>query len=154
RNNFLSLSTLKMIADLKQQFLILLKDIGFAYAAKDEQPGNSQGKRKPRQQETEVDPIFNEHASNLQLIKAVLCAGLYPHVIRIEKVKQIAKDTDNESKAKPNANTNAQFYTKQRGQVFLHPSSTLFKLPTFNERWLIYHEKVKTSKVYIRDGTL
>jgi hypothetical protein len=41
--------------------------------------------------------------------------------------------------------------------VAIHPSSTLFGLPALpseQEKWLIYHEKVKTSKVYIRDGTL
>jgi hypothetical protein len=49
-----------------------------------------------------------------------------------------------------------KFYTKKNEEVAIHPSSTLFGLPALpseQEKWLIYHEKVKTTKVYIRDGT-
>lgn len=50
-----------------------------------------------------------------------------------------------------------KFYTKKNEEVAMHPASTLFGvdvLPSEQEKWLIYHEKIKTSKVYIRDGTL
>lgn len=61
-----------------------------------------------------------------------------------------------EEKDKGNKPT-LKFYTRKNEEVAIHPSSTLFgatDLPSEQEKWLTYHEKVKTSKVYIRDGTL
>ena len=63
--------------------------------------------------------------------------------------------TDKSDKKKQQQPT-LKFFTKKNEEVAIHPSSTLFGLPALpseQEKWLIYHEKVKTSKVYIRDGT-
>ena len=38
--------------------------------------------------------------------------------------------------------------------VQLHPASVLFGKKTFQDPFIIFHEKVKTSAVFIRDGTL
>lgn len=39
-------------------------------------------------------------------------------------------------------------------RVFLHPSSVLFHQREYHNPWLVYREKVKTTKVYIRDATV
>ena len=44
--------------------------------------------------------------------------------------------------------------TKGDGAVSLHPTSVVFGSPVFAKRFLLFHEKVKTTKVYLRDATL
>lgn len=44
--------------------------------------------------------------------------------------------------------------TKGDGEVSLHPTSICFGLPSFEHRFLLFHEKVRTTKVYIRDATM
>ncbi|GBG34645.1 ATP-dependent RNA helicase [Hondaea fermentalgiana] len=39
-------------------------------------------------------------------------------------------------------------------RVFLHPSSVLFHQREYHNPWLVYREKVKTTKVFIRDATV
>ena len=39
-------------------------------------------------------------------------------------------------------------------QVFVHPKSVNFQVNNFDSPYLVYHEKVKTSKVYIRDCSM
>jgi ATP-dependent RNA helicase DHX36 len=65
-DHFLSGSTLRMIANMKQQFVELLQDIGFVEASK------------------AGVQACDSHASNINLIKAVLAAGLYPNVVMVE----------------------------------------------------------------------
>lgn len=36
----------------------------------------------------------------------------------------------------------------------IHPSSVLYNCTTFKQPFLTFHEKVKTSAVYVRDGTV
>ena len=63
RDNFLSMQTLNQVRELRTQYSNLLKDIGFASRGH----GSSE----------------NSNAKNLQIIKAALCAGLYPRVVKV-----------------------------------------------------------------------
>jgi len=38
--------------------------------------------------------------------------------------------------------------------VFIHPTSVNHNVKNFEAKWLIFHEKVKTSKVFLRDSTM
>lgn len=67
KENFLGRQTLHQMEDLKKQFSKLLKDIGFL-------PGSFVlGK--------EASSIANGDHENLGLVKAILCAGLYPNIL-------------------------------------------------------------------------
>ena len=39
-------------------------------------------------------------------------------------------------------------------RVFLHPSSVNFSQRDYYSQWIVYYEKVKTSKVFLRDSTM
>ena len=78
----------------------------------------------------------NRNADNIPLLKAVITAGLYPNIIVVDTSKKV-----------PKLNTRS-------GEVFMHPAC----LDATNEanldsKMLVYHEMVKTAKVYIRDAT-
>ncbi|KAG8535931.1 hypothetical protein GDO81_027443, partial [Engystomops pustulosus] len=72
---FLSANTLKMLGDMKGQFAEHLLGAGFV--------GSSYSK----------DPKSNINSENEKLIKAVICAGLYPKVAKIRCNRKKYKTT-------------------------------------------------------------
>ncbi|XP_078427816.1 RNA helicase family protein isoform X2 [Wolffia australiana] len=115
--NFLSPITLQMMSDMKLQFLDLLSDIGFV----DKRQG-------PK--------AYNHYANDLEMVCAILCAGLYPNVVQC---KRRGKRT--------------AFYSKDVGKVDIHPSSVNAGVRLFPLPYLVYSEKVKTASIYLRDST-
>ncbi|XP_042375797.1 DExH-box ATP-dependent RNA helicase DExH1-like isoform X1 [Zingiber officinale] len=115
--NFLSPITLQMMEDMRKQFLDLLSDIGFVDKAKGAK-------------------AYNQYGDDMEMICAVLCAGLYPNVIQC---KRRGKRT--------------AFYSKDVGKVDIHPSSVNARVNLFPLSYMIYSDKVKSSSIYIRDST-
>lgn len=69
RNYFLSFSTLKLLSEMKSQFAQHLYEMKFL---------NSQNPS---------DPNANRNSHNITLVKAIVCAALYPNVAVIRCVK-------------------------------------------------------------------
>lgn len=114
---FLSPVTLQMMDDMRMQFLDLLSDIGFV--------DKSRG------------PIaYNQYSHDLEMVCAILCAGLYPNVVQC---KRRGKRT--------------AFYTKEVGKVDIHPASVNAGVHLFPLPYMVYSEKVKTTGIYVRDST-
>ena len=82
----------------------------------------------------------------VQLLKAVLCAGLYPNII------VAPRELAGTSHSKKTAGEHA-FRSHTKGDVHLHPSSIVFTESKLDSRYCCYHEMVKTSKTYVRDCT-
>ncbi|XP_028777530.1 DExH-box ATP-dependent RNA helicase DExH1 isoform X2 [Neltuma alba] len=116
-DNFLSSVTLQMIDDMRMQFLSLLSDIGFV--------DKSRGAN-----------AYNQYSHDLEMVCAILCAGLYPNVVQC---KRRGKRT--------------AFYTKEVGKVDIHPASVNAGIHLFPLPYMVYSEKVKTTSIYIRDST-
>ncbi|GFP82682.1 ATP-dependent RNA helicase dhx36 [Phtheirospermum japonicum] len=96
--NFLSPVTMQMMDDMRMQFLDLLSGIGFV--------NKSQGPE-----------AYNQYSDDLEMVCAILCAGLYPNVVQC---KRRGKRT--------------ALYSKEVGKVGIHPASVnasvhLFPLP-------------------------
>ncbi|OMO49784.1 hypothetical protein CCACVL1_30803 [Corchorus capsularis] len=115
--NFLSPVTLQMMDDMRNQFIDLLSDIGFV----DKSRGAS---------------AYNQYNHDLEMVCAILCAGLYPNVVQCKK------------RGKRTA-----FYTKEVGKVDIHPASVNAGVHLFPLPYLVYSEKVKTTSIFIRDST-
>uniref|UniRef100_A0A8D0G5J0 RNA helicase n=1 Tax=Sphenodon punctatus TaxID=8508 RepID=A0A8D0G5J0_SPHPU len=120
--NFLSSNTLEMLRNMKGQFVEHLLAAGFV---------NS---RSPK------DPKSNTNSDNEKLLKAVICAGLYPKVAKIRpslsKKRKMVK-----------------VCTKTDGTVNIHPKSVNVEETEFHHNWLIYHLKMRTSSIYLYDCT-
>ncbi|MED6108795.1 hypothetical protein PIB30_027486 [Stylosanthes scabra] len=115
--NFLSSVTLRLIDDMRLQFLNLLSDIGFV----DKSRGPS---------------AYNQYSHDLEMVSAILCAGLYPNVVQCKRRgKRMA------------------FYTKEVGKVDIHPASVNAGIHLFPLPYMVYSEKVKTTSIYVRDST-
>ncbi|KAJ3332894.1 ATPdependent RNA helicase [Blyttiomyces sp. JEL0837] len=132
--NFLSSTTLVSISDLRKQYLENLIEAGFA----------------PRDDQSSVN-VNSKHA---RVIKASIVAGLYPQLVSIKLPEVTYLETAHGAMAKEAETHEISFLTKDDGRVFLHPSSILFSTTKYEDSFLVYHMKVSTSKVFIRDATM
>lgn len=96
----------------------------------------------------------DEYSGHARLVKSALAAGLYPQVLRVDhptatftKVSGGAVEIEGEAHR-------VKFFDKDRGRVFLHPSSVNFSCGKFESGWLVYSELVQTSKVFVRETTM
>lgn len=113
--NFLSAQTLRAIDSLRRQFFSLLKDSSLV----DQMTENR-----------------NTWSHDEHLIRAVICAGLFPGVCSVvNKEKSIA------------------LKTMEDGQVLLYSNSVNANVPKIPFPWLVFNEKVKVNSVFLRDST-
>jgi ATP-dependent RNA helicase DHX57 len=131
KTHSVSFEVLNGIRDFRQQMKGVLRQVGYL------------------QHNVDMDA----NSSNMNVLKAVVTAGLYPNVALIKKPQQQYEQTSSGTLAvlpKPNE---IKFFTKNEGRVFIHPSSMLFKECKYDEPLLVYGSMVSTSKVFLRDCT-
>lgn len=123
--NFISTSTMEMIVGLRAQLLGQLRAAGFVRAR-----GNGDIRD------------LNSNSENWAVVKAALCAGAYPNLIRIDRQRR-------------------QLITQKESKVRFHPSSVLMstkpnqrdaaKNPSKNVEypsdWFIYEEMTRIGRV-------
>ncbi|KAK5641598.1 hypothetical protein RI129_010145 [Pyrocoelia pectoralis] len=115
--NFLSPTVLSQLQKMKTQFMDCLYDMNFV---------DSRNCK---------DPDFNYNSRNVSLIKAVVCAGLYPNVGSIRgKKRKIG-------------------YTLEGSRVDWHPKSVLSKESYFPSPLFAYYIKLQSCRKYIHDAT-
>ncbi|NXW30643.1 DEXH1 helicase, partial [Phaetusa simplex] len=135
RENFLSGRVLQEIASLKRQFTELLSDIGFVkegLRARDIEKKWSQGGDGVLDATGEE---ANSNAENIKLISAMLCAALYPNVVQVKECFFISPPAE---------------------EPWRFNEDVVYVLQTrhFESPYLVYHEKIKTSRVFIRDCSM
>ena len=97
----------------------------------------------------------------MALVKAVLCAGAYPNVMKAPPElpavgasgSALAAAAAAGGELGKKAAGDVRLESTQHGGVYLHPCCLLFKARALDWRYLVYHELVRTSKVYARDAT-
>lgn len=125
---FLHWGTLNMIRGMRSQFIRLLESSGLVC-------------------KFDSGHTINSFGGNLELVKAVVCAALFPNAVKV--------GLGIESKGRcGKKRIRVAFRTKTDGRVFLHPSSVNHEERKFASQWLTYHEKVKSSQVFIRDCSM
>ncbi|XP_059643841.1 DExH-box ATP-dependent RNA helicase DExH3-like [Cornus florida] len=113
--NFLSAQTLKAIDSLRKQFLFLLKDAGLV--------------------DNNIETC-NTWSHDDHLIRAIICAGLFPGICSVvKKDKSIA------------------LKTMEDGPVLLYSNSVNAQKLKIPYPWLVFNEKVKVNSVFLRDST-
>uniref|UniRef100_A0A674H593 ATP-dependent RNA helicase DHX29 n=1 Tax=Taeniopygia guttata TaxID=59729 RepID=A0A674H593_TAEGU len=128
RRNFLNRTSLLTLEDVKQELIRVVRAAGFtAPSTQCGWDGNG------------VTQSLS--LSEIALLKAVLTAGLYDNVGKI----LYAKSVDITEKLACTVET-------AQGKAQVHPSSVNRDLQTYG--WLLYQEKVRYAKVYLRETTL
>jgi len=90
------------------------------------------------------DPLHkdsNRNSNNESLVRAIICAGLYPNTARINRPKK-----------GEHQNTILKGVSDRR--ILFHPSSILFNEYKFSYPWVVYHLKQKSTNVFLFDGTV
>lgn len=121
--NFLSYQTLELLTKMKQQFAEYLYEMNFI---------------KTRDIKS-LDSNCN--SENFSLVKAIVCAGLYPNVAIKHKAKKgkypnnILKTIDNET-------------------IYLHPQTVLMNHCYFESHLFVYFKRLKCGKDYVFDASM
>lgn len=137
--NFLSRETLLGIEASRADYLKILVDLGFLSGVADYNVSTS--------------PV-NANATSVRVVKALICAGFYPNIVRVLHPEKTYVQTEGGAMVKVAAAHELRFFTKEDGRVFLHPASVNFPVGIFESPWLVFTEKVKTSKVFLRESTM
>jgi ATP-dependent RNA helicase DHX57 len=117
----------------------------------------------------------NMNADDPTVVKAAICAGLYPNLLRVMVPHKTYVATASGSVLADTTAQQLKFYVKSasskptaaeeavsrvrlhngvcENRVFLHPSSFNFNEGTYPSPWLVYNEIVQTSKLFVRDCT-
>eukprot|EP00039_Didymoeca_costata_P004713 m.75692 g.75692 ORF g.75692 m.75692 type:complete len:691 (-) comp12518_c0_seq1:97-2169(-) len=120
RKNYLNRDVLNQIKRLRDQLQNDLRGAGFI-----------------------TDEINHDRNSeNVHLLRTILCAGLYPNVVKFCMAKR-----NGHGKPKRQINTKTE-------NVLFHPASLNGKFTAAKDRWFVYLEKVETTAVFIRDSTI
>ncbi|KAF7842782.1 DExH-box ATP-dependent RNA helicase DExH7, chloroplastic isoform X1 [Senna tora] len=149
---FLSSSVMYMIREMRIQFGTLLADIGLVALPKNYQVD---GKKKGNLDSWLSDPSqpFNTHADHSSIVKAILCAGLYPNVAASEQ-GIIATVLSSLRQSSSSANTTRTVWYDKRREVHIHPSSINSNTKAFQYPFLAFLEKVETNRVFLRDTSV
>jgi ATP-dependent RNA helicase DHX57 len=145
--NFLSRAVLETAEDACGEYMNALVENGFV-------AGAAVGRRVRGKASWTVPAVLDENAANIRVLKGVLCAGLYPNIIRaVHPDKRYTQVAEGAIARVPNAR-DIKYFTEDDGRVFMHPTSVNFHTQTFASPWLAFLTKVQTAKVYVRDATV
>lgn len=148
--NYLSMKTLETLVEMKYQFLELLISIGFVPV-----DFNPKWRRDRTDMVLEVTgPELNKHNENSRLLAALLCAALYPNVVRVMTPDKTFTAGMGGAVPQVPLASELRFKTREDGYVAIHPSSVNANVGQFLSPFLIFQEKVKTSRIFIRESTM
>lgn len=149
--NYLSFKTLETIVEIKHQYLELLVAAGFV-------PADLSTRRRNSQQRDNILELsgfdMNTNGENYRLLGALLCAALYPNVVKVFTPEKSFTMTAGGAVPRQPQAKELKFKTSQDGYVNIHPASVNSEVGHFQSPFLVYQEKVKTSRIYIRDCTM
>lgn len=158
---FLSFETMQAIDDMRRELLSTLSDIGFI-------PNRRRGGAGGGGLSAVGLDAANVNSGDVTIIKSALCAGLSPSIIRVHLPQQKYMQAVSGSVEALPTSKEIKYYIRGgqadvqgshyhngvlETRVFLHPASYNFGEVVYPSPWMVYFEKVHTSKLYIRDSS-
>ncbi|KAG7976723.1 hypothetical protein I3843_06G164800 [Carya illinoinensis] len=137
---------------MRIQFGSLLADIGLINLPKKYQV---QGQKKEDFDSwfSDASQPFNKYSCHSSVVKAILCAGLYPNVAATEQ-GITATALGNLKQSVGSVMQGRPVWYDGRREVHVHPSSINSNLKAFRYPFLVFLEKVETNRVFIRDSSV
>jgi ATP-dependent RNA helicase DHX57 len=129
QENFLSNRTLQMIVETKQQFLELLASIGFIPA--DDYDSFRSRKAAKQGRDTTIEcsgERLNEHNDNCKLLSSILCAALFPNVVKVLSPQKLYAQQSTGAVPRAPKPEELRFKTRDDGYVAIHPSSINYQV--------------------------
>jgi hypothetical protein len=132
-DNFLSHSTLNTMEQSRRQFFGLIQNIGFIPSS-------------VRYEQSESAP-FNKNKSNVELIRCILVASFSPNVVCVPREKR----GPGSSCCVLSTRVGDLDFVSSKGNVHVHPSSSLFASGHLDSPYGVFYEAVLTKRIYLRD---
>lgn len=149
--NCLSVKVLSTLIEIKIQLLEFLIDIGFV-------PGDIKVRHRKNDIQDRIleitGPVLNANGENQKLLAALLCAALYPNIVQIHTPSKLYQSHISGNIPLDLNPEDIKFKTKADGFVHLHPTSVNQGVVFYPSPYMVYQEKIKTSKVFIRECTM
>ncbi|KAH3764122.1 DEAD/DEAH box helicase [Pelomyxa schiedti] len=149
--NGLSVGVLKEIFDTRKQLATLMADIGFldpVWALNECVNAKSTASNSAL-------ATHNRNGQDLRTLRAVVCAGLYPNVVRVDAPLDKFVESRSGAVLQNPLPQQLKFVLQTRERVFLHPQSVNFVYGVFETPWLVYLSKTqKSGKVFIKENTM
>ncbi|XP_027329494.1 DExH-box ATP-dependent RNA helicase DExH7, chloroplastic isoform X2 [Abrus precatorius] len=149
---FLSSSVMFMIREMRIQFGTLIADIGLINLPKDYQMDGKKTGNLDSWLSNASQP-FNIYAHHPSILKAILCAGLYPNIAASEQ-GIVAAALTSLKQSSSSANSGHRVWFDGRREVHIHPSSINSNTKAFHYPFLVFLEKVETNKIFLRDTSV
>jgi len=150
---FISVPAMEAIAQGRRQFAQILADLGFispSYLDSVGRPALADDGQPVNSAYGEPD----EYAGHARVVKAALASGFYPQLLRVENPAARFKKVDGGAFETEGPGGKVKLFDRERGRVFLHPSSINFNVGKFESGWLVYSEIFETSKIYVRECSM
>jgi ATP-dependent RNA helicase DHX57 len=97
-----------------------------------------------------VDSL-NANSGKGRLIKAAVCAGFYPNIVRVNLPEKRYIKTEHGAVEKQGDAKGVRYFVQSGERVFVHPSSVNFSVGKYESPWLVYSERVQTTKDFLRE---
>lgn len=120
--NYLSYQALNEIGDARRHFLDLLCSIGFV-------DKGALGPKKTFDSAHFQRSVYNENSNNVDILHAVICAGLYPNIALLKATKSAPGECTLKHKTE---------------LLHFHNSSVNSKKKVYKDGWVAFHEKFGT----------
>lgn len=145
--NFLSRKTLLAIRAQREQLANALLDAGFG----SDVVGSAFSRRSHDWVGAED---INENSNNARVVRAMVCAALYPNIMRIDSPNKTYHEVIKGAVENKMSSKDLKMRSRTGERLFLHPESINFHEGNYSSRWLAYFAKVKTSRIFVRDATM
>lgn len=97
---------------------------------------------------------MNKNGENNNLLISLLCAALRPNIVKILMPERSYVRQVGGAVPQPLGVKQLRFQTRKDGFVAIHPSSVNAHQTTFSSSFIVFQEKVKTSRIFIRECSL
>ena len=150
---FVSEQAMEAIRQGRRQFAQILADLGFishAYVSTVDRPSLAEDGQPANGAYGEPD----EYAGHARVVKAALASGFYPQLLRVENPAAKFQKVDGGAFETEGPGGKVKLFDRERGRVFIHPSSINFSVGKFESGWLVYSDIMETTKVFIRECSM
>jgi ATP-dependent RNA helicase DHX57 len=144
--NFVSHNTMSEIAGTRAHFAELLASVRFV-TPKVTRRAVESAQRNGRAEI--LDARCHAHDPSNRIV----CAGLYPNVVKVINPAATYHEVGSGTLRDDVESRELKFRIEGGSRCFVHPASVNFSQGEFKSPWLVYCEKMETTKVYIRDST-
>lgn len=146
----LSESSLEAVQAGRAEYARVLADLGFLPYHVAADPRVAAHPAAPLPGSDWLAAPANRNAANARFLKAALCAGFYPSLLRVDQPTRYVEVHGGTAEAE-NDPKDIKLYDRERGRTFVHPASVCFTVGKYESGWVVYTQMTETSKLFVRE---